>query len=230
MPSRVIIVFVAAIALSALIWFLADRFPGSLESDIDQAGLVKAVAILAMVGAGVLFSTRLNLKGALRNIVIWLALGALLLTGYTLRDDVAELFDRVGAELVPSQAQSQGDGLIAVRRSNDGHFHVNADVEGTNVQLLVDTGASIVTLNRTDAQRIGINVDELTFSQRFQTANGVTFGAPLRLSEMTIGDIRVTDVRAAVLDEGLSKSLLGLSFLDRVSAFSVQGDELIIRR
>lgn len=230
MNTRVWILLIAAAGIAVLIWFLADMFPGSLDSDIDQANLVRAFGLMILIGAGLVLSPKLNLKGAFKAGFIWVMIGLVLVVGYTLKDDFAAIGSRLMGALVPSMAVETGAGEITLNRRSDGHFHVSATVNGERVQFLVDTGASVVTLTRDDAERAGLNPDTLSYSQRFDTANGITFGAPVRIDRLDIGGIAITDVRAAVMERGLGTSLLGMSFLDRLSSFSVEGDTLTLRR
>jgi len=230
MNPRVLILLIGSAAVAMLIWFLADMFPGSLESDVSQANLVRAFALMVLIAAGLVLSPKLNLKGAMKSLFIWGMLGLVLVVGYTLKDDFKAIGARLSGALVPSGAVESGSGEITLGRQNDGHFHARASVNGTTVQFLIDTGASVVTLSRDDAERAGMNPDTLSYTNRFQTANGTAFGAPVRIARMSIGSIELTDVRAAVMDRGLSGSLLGMSFLERLSAFSVEGDRLTLRR
>jgi aspartyl protease family protein len=63
------------------------------------------------------------------------------------------------------------------------------------------------------------------------TANGVVLVAPVLLKEVAIGDIVVRDVRAVVVPEDrLQVSLLGMTFLSKLSRFEVSGDQLILTR
>ena len=217
----------AIAGLGVLVWLLAGAFPGSLERDIDQAGLLRTVAILLLVAAGVVFAPRFNLKGAAKHAVIWGAIIVALLAVYAIRNDVAELAARIGGELVPGYAVDAGEGAISVKRSDDGHFHLIADVNGTRVRFLVDTGASVVTLSPGDAARAGIDPDTLDYVQTFRTASGTAAGAPVRLDSITAGPLKLRDVRGAVIKGGGS-SLLGMSFLSRLESFSINGDTLTL--
>jgi aspartyl protease family protein len=230
MNPRVIIVIIAGIGIAALIWFLSGRFPGALDSDVEQASLVRAVALIVLISAGLILSPRMNLKGAFKAAFVWGMIGLVLVVGYTLRDDFAAIASRLGGALVPSHAVESGPGEITLNRGRDGHFHASADVNGQTVQFLVDTGASVITLSRDDAARAGLNPDSLEYTRRFRTANGTAFGAPVRIERIAIGSIEMTDVRAAVMDSGLSVSLLGMSFLEHLSSYSVEGDTLTLRR
>ena len=97
--------------------------------------------------------------------------------------------------------------------------------------MLVDTGASSVVLTGKDAHVIGINPASTDFDVKMATANGVVLVAPVLLKEVAIGDIVVRDVRAVVVPEDrLQVSLLGMTFLSKLSRFEVSGDRLILTR
>ena len=118
---------------------------------------------------------------------------------------------------------------VVIRAGNHGHFVAEVTVDGTDVRFLVDTGASDVVLSPADAERLGFDPARLRFSKFYRTANGTVRGAPVRLSEMKIGPIRVTDVRASVNEADMNRSLLGMSFLNRLSGYAVEGGRLILK-
>jgi aspartyl protease family protein len=102
-------------------------------------------------------------------------------------------------------------------KGHNGHFQVDARVDGRRVEFLVDTGASHIAIRRRDAARLGIYTHPGDFTVRVNTANGVTKAALVQLRTVEVGDILVRDVPAIVhADEGLSVNLLGMSFLSRV--------------
>jgi aspartyl protease family protein len=108
-----------------------------------------------------------------------------------------------------------------------GHVVVDAVVNGAPMRMLVDTGASFVTLTPSDARAAGITPGELVFNRRASTANGLVRMAPMTLREVRIGQLSVEDVRAAVL-ENLNVSLLGMSFLGRLQSYEMHDGKLTI--
>jgi aspartyl protease family protein len=96
--------------------------------------------------------------------------------------------------------------------------------------MMVDTGATGVVLSREDARRIGINPQPSEFTARTSTANGVVAVAPIVLNEVTVGEILMRDVPALVHpDSRFQGSLLGMSFLSRLSQFEVSRGRLILK-
>ena len=70
---------------------------------------------------------------------------------------------------------------------------------------MVDTGASIVALTYEDAERAGVYVRDSDFTQRVRTANGMARVAPVTLDRVSIGDITVRNVPAAVSERGQAR-------------------------
>ncbi len=119
---------------------------------------------------------------------------------------------------------------VSINRSWDGQFRVIAQVNGRDVGLMVDTGASLVLLRHDDAVRLGIPMDQLEFSTPMTTVNGKSYVAKYFLSDVTVGDVIVQNVRAAIAQEGqLHSSLLGMSFLEKLEEAVIQKDRMILR-
>lgn len=119
---------------------------------------------------------------------------------------------------------------VSINRSWDGQFRVIAQVNGRDVGLMVDTGASLVLLRNDDAMRLGIPLDELDFSTPMTTVNGKSFVAMYYLSNVTVGDVAVQNVRAAIAQKGeLHSSLLGMSFLEQLEETVIQKDRMTLR-
>jgi aspartyl protease family protein len=116
---------------------------------------------------------------------------------------------------------------LVYRTDARGHVALTAIVNGAPVRFLVDTGASRVTLTAEDARAAGIDPGGLVFNQRSQTANGLAREAPVKLREIRIDRLSVDNVPAAV-NENLTVSLLGMSFLKRLKSFEMREGTLTI--
>ncbi len=129
----------------------------------------------------------------------------------------------------PSQADRYG--VVTLFAERHGHFFADATVNGSHIDFLVDTGASLVALTELDAQRIGLNLNALDYRHRSNTANGVVQVAVVKLDEVQIGDITVYDVYASVhKGGGLDQSLLGMSLLKKLSSFRMDGTRLVLEQ
>jgi aspartyl protease family protein len=127
----------------------------------------------------------------------------------------------------PRTAAGPVSNTIVFAGNQLGHVVLDAAVNGAPIRMLVDTGASLVTLTQEDARAAGIDAGHLAYNVRVSTANGFARMAPVTLREIRIGQLSVYDVPAAVLGN-LSVSLLGMSFLSRVQGYEMRDGKLTI--
>ena len=219
------VAIVAAIGLVLLIVSDAGSLVGMTQ---DQFGrLVPLVIILLFVAAG-LFSRRHRFGEMVGNLLIWGGLFGVAMVGYTYRDDLSGVASRVFGELVPGSAVvDTARGTATFRAGMDGHYTINADVNGVTVHTIFDTGASAVVLTHADAIKAGIDTDALRYDIQVQTANGTGRAAGITLDTLKVGGIARSRVRAFVAEKGaLDTSLLGMSFLGTLSRYAVSGNSL----
>jgi aspartyl protease family protein len=119
-------------------------------------------------------------------------------------------------------------GALSLQRANDGHFYADIEVNGRTVRFLIDTGATSVALSPGDARRVGLDPDALDYTRTVSTANGRVMVAPVRLGRMQLGPILLEDVPAHVNPGMTAGSLLGMSFLGRLSRVAIEGDTLVL--
>ena len=130
----------------------------------------------------------------------------------------------------PSQV-SAGQHRMELTSGRDGHFRVDARVDGRHIDFLVDTGASMVILRETDASKVGVHPMPRDYTAVVSTANGSIKAAPAKLERIEIGDITVFDVPALVLpDEALSTNLLGVTFLSRLRRYEVADGRMVLEQ
>jgi aspartyl protease family protein len=218
-----------AIAIAAGLALLISADAGQLVGlTREQTGqLVPLLLILIFIAAGA-FTRRRKLGEMVGNVAVWAGLFVLALVGYAYRDDLGGMAARVFGELLPGVATVDAErGTATFRAGRDGHFQLNAEVNGTEVRTIFDTGASAVVLTAADAERAGIDVDALRFDVPVSTANGTGRAAVVRLDRIEVGGITRTDIRAFVAERGaLEASLLGMSFLETLTRYSVSSSSL----
>lgn len=125
-------------------------------------------------------------------------------------------------------ATNDGWNRLVIPADPRGHFLVDAEVNGTTITFLVDTGASSVVLSPQDARRVGLGPERLRFTERFGTANGTVRAAPVELREIRIGQLAQRYVPASVNEAPMGVSLLGMSFLGRLESWSVESGRLAL--
>jgi clan AA aspartic protease (TIGR02281 family) len=117
---------------------------------------------------------------------------------------------------------------LVYRANPRGQFSFTAAVNGASIRFLVDTGANLVMLTPEDARAAGIDPSALVFNSRAITANGVVRIAPVMLGEIRIEQLSIDNVAAAVQEQNLKQSLLGMSFLQRLKSFEMREGGLTI--
>ena len=124
---------------------------------------------------------------------------------------------------------SVDDGAAQIVKAADGHFWAEAKVDGRAVRFLIDTGATAVALSQTDAKRLGLDTKALDYSYKVMTASGEARAASVKLASVSVAGAQVRDVDALVVEKGLETSLLGMSYLGRLSSFQATPRALVLR-
>jgi aspartyl protease family protein len=212
-----------------------------------QPPLSSGIALLIVIAGSTLFGYREDTNQALKQTLVWLALGLMLVIVYVYRTEFNQMGGRLLAELLPagSYAGMPADDRAvegisaaptevaetAISASRGGHFFVEAMINGSHVRLIADTGATLVSLTAADARRLGFDPDELDFAFAHRTANGIARAAHISLDEVRVGPIRLENVEASIAEDGrLEENLLGMSFLSRLSSFQIRGDQLVLEQ
>lgn len=133
---------------------------------------------------------------------------------------------RAAVAIAPQSSMAQP---ASIAKGRDGHYWAEADVNGSRVRFLVDTGASAVALTLADAQRLGIATDKLDYNYKVVTASGETRAAAVKLGRVSVAGAALNDVDAMVIESGLESSLLGMTYLGRLASFEATRSALILR-
>jgi aspartyl protease family protein len=169
--------------------------------------------------------------------ILFLAVAVLLIGGYVARVADKSLDAAEPAQAAPSRVVDEPRAPVSSGRSlmlqanRQGHFEVEARIEGRPLDFLVDTGASTVALRESDAARVGIRPQLRDYVAVVSTANGKVKGAPAKIDRIEVGGITVYDVQALVLpDEALNVNLLGVSFLSRLKRYEYAGGRMVLEQ
>jgi len=110
-----------------------------------------------------------------------------------------------------------------------GHFLASFKVNGRSMDAMIDTGATVVALNRSSARRAGIALQPSDFRYEVDTANGKVKAAIAEIDSLQVGRIVVDRVEAVVLDDtALATNLIGMSFLKRLGKYQVEDGQLLL--
>lgn len=120
--------------------------------------------------------------------------------------------------------------MTEIKGGQNGHYFISAAINTHSIKALLDTGASAVALSYEDADTVGLHPHNLTYDVGVSTANGVVKAARVRLDRVEVDNVRVDNVDALVLPEGaLNGTLLGMSFLSKLSSFKSENGTLTLK-
>ncbi len=128
----------------------------------------------------------------------------------------------------PDDPGKRGGDVMVLERDGSGQFHLTAAIDNEDVEFLVDTGADVVALTESTAERLGLMPAEEDFQPIMKTASGTGYAAPIMLDTIEVGGERFRQVEAVVM-KGLGTDLLGQSVLRRMGGVELTGDSMVIR-
>jgi aspartyl protease family protein len=108
----------------------------------------------------------------------------------------------------------------------DGHFWVEGRVNGIQVKFLVDSGATMTTIDRETAIRAGVSVSPRP-DQFVRTGNGIIRVSSGRARKLHVGGIERSDVGLQIADND-NLNVLGMNFLSSLSRWGVEGRWLVL--
>lgn len=228
-------ILLAAVLVTLIVVMMPREGDVILGFDRNEfAQLSYLILLLVFIGSALL-GRRLGAGEVVRSAAAWLAVLLLLVGAYAYRDELLGVGTRLLGVLAPGVpvpgrlAGGIDAGSVMIVRGMDGHFAVRAEIDAMPLTLMLDTGASFVTLTHDDAAAMGIDTSLLQFRVPVRTANGVLEAAPVTLDSVSVGAITRNNVAGLVAPAGsLDQSLLGMSFLNTLHSYAITGDRLVL--
>lgn len=194
--------------------------PAALTVDIIWAVVVGGSLVAALV------ARRLPIGRTMRMAATWVAIFAIVYAISLFRHDIAALWQRARDDLTGTRSASIAGQETVVRRDDDGHYRITGQINGRNVTFLIDTGASVTVIDRSEAERIGLTINPSTPRQQMVTAGGAIAVEVANPVTLDIGSIRRTDFVAWVGGEADGTNVLGVDWLNQLSSWRVEGGRL----
>ena len=190
----------------------------------DEIARLFYLGLLGFAVAGwAVAETRGGIGVFLKRMLVWLFLFLGVIGAYGLWDDIR-------SDVAPRQLVLDGGSRIETPRSFDGHYHLTLDLNGEQVEFVVDTGATDMVLTQADAARVGIDTNALSYSGIAGTANGTVRTARISLDTVTLGGITDRNVMAVVNAGEMDQSLLGMRYLQRFDRLEISDGTLVLER
>ncbi len=191
----------------------------------DTASLIYALMLLVFIASG-FAARRLPIGQTLKYALSWVAIFGIGFVLFSFRGEAGRVWQRVSAEFRPNDPDIS-DGTVRIRRGRDGHFHVNAQVNGHETRFLIDSGATVTAMTTAAAAAAGVTVDEAGFPVIIDTANGSTKANRARIGRISIGPVTRLDLPVLVSSTLGDTNLLGMNFLDSLHGWRVEGDTMV---
>jgi aspartyl protease family protein len=193
-----------------------------LTNDMMLGGLYLMIA--AMLLLGTLMTRREPAAKMITMALAWLAIFAGGFVLFTFRDNIGWVAQRLKAEAVGTPVEQGAETRIPM--AIDGHFWVEAKLNGRDVKFLVDSGATTTTIDRQTAKDAGIQVSDRR-DRYVRTGNGIVRVASGRADELTVGGIVRRGVGLEVADND-DLNVLGMNYLSSLRRWGVEGRWLIL--
>ena len=116
---------------------------------------------------------------------------------------------------------------VILKRNRYGHYVTRGQINNQPVTFLLDTGASDISIPEKIAKKLKLKYGQ---ERRYQTANGIIIGYLTQLDQVSIGNIKLQNIRASINPRmNNDEILLGMTFLKNIE-FTQRGDTLILRQ
>ncbi|QLG87606.1 retroviral-like aspartic protease family protein [Chitinibacter bivalviorum] len=158
------------------------------------------------------------MKSTASIVIVWLLVAALIYWAFD-----AMILRQHNPNSIQITSQQSGD--LVLKRSRDGHFRLSVLINGEPIVLMVDTGASNLTLDDAQAQRLNLSRGDTFMTQ---TANGSVMGYASMIETLDLGTFQLRNVPIGVIPKLGDEGLLGMNVLKNF-AVQIQGDQMTIR-
>jgi aspartyl protease family protein len=193
-----------------------------VTNDLQLGGVYILMAIMLVLGA--LMSRREPAAKLAQMALGWTVVLAAGFVLFTFRDDVGYLAQRLKAEAIGTPLSEGRETRIPM--ALDGHFWVRATLNGRDVKFLVDSGATMTTIDRDTARASGVSVSPRA-DEFVRTGNGIIRVSSGQADELRVGDIVRHGVRLQVAEND-DLNVLGMNYLSTLSRWGVEGRWLVL--
>jgi aspartyl protease family protein len=196
-------------------------------SEGDTASLVYSLMLLVLVGSA-LVSRTLPIGQTLKMAMGWIGIFALIFLLVSFRPEMKLIWQRVTGELGLASAPAISGTPMTLRKSDDGHFWVTADVNGRPVRFLIDSGATFTALSADAARQAGVEADGLSLKTVIETANGTVEAERGTIGKLDVGSLTMRDHDVVISDAFGDTNVLGMNFLSDLESWRVEGSSMIL--
>ena len=196
-------------------------------NDGETASLIYSLLLLVLVGSA-LVSRSLPIGQTLKMALGWVGIFALIFLLVSFRPEMKLIWGRVTGELGLASGPQIRGAPMTLRKREDGHFWVDADVNGHRVEFMVDSGATFTALSAPAARDAGVEPDAFSMKIAIGTANGTIEADRATVSELRLGSLVMQDHAIVVAEAFGDTNVLGMNFLSALKSWRVEGNSMIL--
>lgn len=193
----------------------------------QSAEFVYLIAILVFV-ASALVVRKVPIGQGLKMFAGWVVIFLAAFVAFQVKDDISGFARQVLDERRAESGGVQVGEDLQIKQSLDGHFWVDATLNGAPVRFLVDSGATTTSISGATARRAGI-VASSRIPAVVQTANGMIQVQRGRADSLRVGHIAREDFAVHMSDGFGETNVLGMNFLSSLSGWGVENNRLILK-
>jgi aspartyl protease family protein len=207
-----------------------------MDGTDQAASTIWYVLAIILVGSA-LIGRRLAWGSVLRMALLWVAIFAALLGLFKFAQTQGLLTGRwaeqgnmiapqdAPAALPPARAEGQA---LRIAVAGDGHYWVEATINGTPARFLIDSGATVTALSETTARSVGLNYDVGAPGVMMTTANGKVEARRSSIATLAIGPITASDLPVVVSPAFGEMNVIGMNMLSRLKSWGVQDGDMVL--
>ncbi|MGQ0661953.1 retropepsin-like aspartic protease family protein [Sphingosinicella sp.] len=197
-----------------------------MSGEDHALNLVYLVGVLILVGSS-LMVRRLPLGQTLKMMLAWVLIFAAMFAVFALRNDFMALGRRIIGEVTGSAGQETRGDALRIRRSSDGHFWADAEVNDRPVRFMIDSGATTTTLSAAATRGAGVEPSD-NFGVMVDTANGTVVMQRGSIARFQLGPIAREGLAAHIAPNDMV-NVIGMNLLSSLRGWGVEGDVLVLR-
>lgn len=193
----------------------------------DTASLIYGLLLLVLVGSA-LVSRTLPIGQTLKMALGWIGIFALIFLLVSFRPEMRLIWQRVSEELGFGSEPAISGAPLTLRKSDDGHFWITAQVNGHDVRFLVDSGATMTAMSAQAAREANVEPSGLGVQTVIETANGIVEADRATIEDLQVGPLRMRDHHVLISEALGETNLLGMNFLSELDSWRVEGNSMIL--
>ena len=194
----------------------------------DAPSLVWGIVMVLLLISS-LAARRLAIGQVAKMALAWIAIFAALFIVFSYRFELASVWERVKSDFTGTAGQTYVGEAIQLQRQDNGHYWVQTQINGKDVDFMIDSGATTTAVNSTTANDVGLVVESGGYPIIIQTANGPVKAFRGVAQTLELGPLKLVDHKVVVSENFGDTNVLGMNFLDSLKSWKVENNVMTLQ-